>query len=255
LEFSPIFDLKAKIELIEPLLLTLTSVKTKFHAQELTKATGFFFERENRLYLVTARHVVLDEATQHKPNLLLINLHIDPENITVTTDFSIPLYKDGRPTWKETFDSGGRVDVCAIELDRKALGSKIFLKSFNTDHLVKPTDDIEVGTSAVIAGFPLGFFDTLHKLPVARQALIASSFGIRFQGLGYFLTDAQMHRGSSGAPVVVRQANLTKPTDLNWRLIGIHTSRMDMLTRDKQEDDRLNLNCAWYADVLLKLTS
>jgi len=241
--------------LVEPLLLAVTSVITKFHAQELTKATGFFFERESRLYLITARHVVLDEATNHKPNLIVINLHLDPENITITTDFSIPLYKDGKPTWKETFDSGGRVDVCALELDRKALGAKVYLKSFHVDQLGKPTDEIEVGTSAVIAGFPLGFFDTLHKLPVARQALIASSFGIRFQGFGYFLTDAQMHRGSSGAPVVVsNQITHGKSSDLKWKLIGIHTSRMDMVTRDKQEDERLNLNCAWYSDVLLKLT-
>jgi hypothetical protein len=42
----------------------------------------------------------------------------------------------------------------------------------------------------------------LHHLPVARQAVIASAFGSRFQGQGYFLTDARMHRGTSGAPVV-----------------------------------------------------
>jgi len=47
----------------------------------------------------------------------------------------------------------------------------------------------------------------LHHLPVARQAVIASAFGIRFQGQGYFLTDARMHRGTSGAPVVAHMRN------------------------------------------------
>jgi len=232
---------------IESLLLSVTPVTTKFGTQELTKATGFFFKRENRLYLITARHVVLDENTNHRPNFIVINLHIDPDNITITTDFSIPLYIDTRPQWLDAFDSGGLVDVCAIELDRKALGEKVFFESFNIDQMVNAEDDVEVGTSAVIVGFPLGFYDTLHRLPVARQALIASSFGIRFQGFGYFLTDAQMHRGSSGAPVVIK-------VDYDWHLIGIHTSRMDMINRDKTEDARLNLNCAWYADVLLGLT-
>ncbi len=241
--------------LIESLLLSVTNVKTMFHSQELTKATGFFFEREGRLFLVTARHVVIDEITGHKPNILLINLHLDRTNITITTDFSIPLYKNGRPAWRETYDWSDKVDVCAIELDRRALGGRVFLKSFNIQNLVKPEDGIEVGTSAVIAGFPLGFYDTLHKLPVARQALIATSFGIRFQGHGYFLTDAQMHRGSSGAPVVVRSQHPSLDTsEVQWRLIGIHTSRMDVSTRDRHEDNHLNLNCAWYADVLLKLT-
>jgi len=29
---------------------------------------------------------------------------------------------------------------------------------------------------------------------------------------------------------------------------------MDMADRDIDQDERLDLNCAWYADVLLKLT-
>lgn len=39
--------------------------------------------------------------------------------------------------------------------------------------------------------------DTLHHMPVARRAALASSFGLRFQGEGYFLTDARSHRGTS----------------------------------------------------------
>lgn len=226
-----------------------------FHRQELTKATGFFFERDKRLFLITARHVILDEITGHRPNLIVIQLHTNSENITITTDFSIPLYKEGKPLWKETMDAGGSVDVCAIELDREAMGENIHFRTFNPDLMVKSTDEVSVGTSAVIAGFPLGFYDTLHKLPVARQALIATSYGIRFQGFGYFLTDAQMHRGTSGAPVVVHYPSiLGKRTDLEWKLIGIHTSRMDISTRDRNQDERLNLNCAWYSDILLKLT-
>ena len=55
-----------------------------------------------------------------------------------------------------------------------------------------------------MVGFPLGFHDTLHHMPVVRHAVVASSFGLRFQGHGYFLTDARTHRGTSGAPVVMR---------------------------------------------------
>jgi transposase-like protein len=38
----------------------------------------------------------------------------------------------------------------------------------------------------------------LHHMPVVRQAAVASSFGLRFGGQGYFLTDARTHRGTSG---------------------------------------------------------
>jgi hypothetical protein len=95
----------------------------------------------------------------------------------------------------------------------------------------------------------------LHHLPVARQAVIASAFGIRFQGQGYFLTDARMHRGTSGAPVVARvTTERSGRADFPWMLLGVHAARMDVSNRDIDEDERLDLNCAWYADVLLTLT-
>jgi hypothetical protein len=44
-------------------------------------------------------------------------------------------------------------------------------------------------------------------------------------------------------------------TELAWRLLGVHASRMDMSSRDVLQDERLDLNCAWYADVLMPLTA
>ena len=87
-----------------------------------------------------------------------------------------------------------------------------------------------------------------------RQAVIASSFGLRFQGLGYFLTDARTHRGTSGAPVVTRDRSVPGDDDLPWKLLGVHSARMDMKTRDLEQDESLGLNCAWYADILMTLT-
>jgi len=106
----------------------------------------------------------------------------------------------------------------------------------------------------LIVGFPLGFRDHLHHMPVVRQAIVASSFGLRFQGEGYFLTDARTHRGSSGAPVVMRVAEPGADTqDLPWKLLGVHSARLDV-GRDLERDEALGLNCAWYADILMTLT-
>jgi hypothetical protein len=128
-------------------------------------------------------------------------------------------------------------------------------RAFTPHHLPSVSDNIEVGSSLLVPGFPLGFHDGLHHMPVVRQAIIASSFGLRFQGEGYFLTDARTHRGTSGAPVVMRAPNV-KPEqgDLPWMLLGIHSARLDVGTRDEALDEALGLNCAWYADILLKLT-
>ena len=116
-------------------------------------------------------------------------------------------------------------------------------------------DQVEIGASLLVVGFPLGFHDTLHHMPVVRQAGVASSFGLRFQGQGYFLTDARTHRGTSGAPVVMRALERDPAqSDLPWILLGVHSARLDVGTRDLQLDEALGLNCAWYADILLTLT-
>ena len=158
--------------------------------------------------------------------------------------------------WRQGVDSGGSVDVVAVEIHRQALPETVLLSPFTPAHLVAELDQVEVGTAVLIVGFPLGFHDNLHHLPVARHAGIASAFGIRFQGQGYFLTDARMHRGTSGAPVVARiTTDRSGRGDLAWTLLGVHSARMDVANRDIDEDERLNLNCAWYADVLLTLTA
>jgi hypothetical protein len=145
--------------------------------------------------------------------------------------------------------------VALIEVDRAALPETAAYSTFTPRHLLSKLDQVEVGTSLLVVGFPLGFHDTLHHMPVARQAVISSSFGLRFQGQGYFLTDARTHRGISGAPVVMR---LSKGdpilVDPPWVLLGIHSARLDVGTRDMELDEALGLNCSWYADILMTLT-
>ncbi len=241
--------------MIESLLLAVTRVSTMLGDKPLTGATGFFFQRDDRLFLVTSRHVVLDEASNHRPDRLDVELHMDSNNVAAVCQWSMPLYGGNQPLWRQSVDSGGSVDVAAVEIQRPALPEAIVLSAFTPAHLVAELDQVEVGTPVLIVGFPLGFHDNLHHLPVARQAVIASAFGIRFQGQGYFLTDARMHRGTSGAPVVARMTTERSGRgELAWMLLGVHSARMDLADRDVAQDERLDLNCAWYADVLLTLT-
>jgi len=237
--------------MIEPLLLTTTRISTFIDAGPLTAATGFFFEREDRLFLVTSRHVVYDKPTNHFPNRIEIELHTDASNLTRSIGLSVLLYDHGRSVWRQGKDDAGEIDVAVIEIDRSALPAGVELRAFTPAHLQRSLDEVEVGSSLLVVGFPLGFHDTLHHLPVVRHAAIASSFGLRFQGQGFFLTDARTHRGTSGAPVVLRSLDADK---LPWKLLGVHSSRMDMGSRDQQLDESLGLNCAWYADILMTLT-
>jgi len=239
----------------ESILLTSARLCTYDQQRLLTNASSFFFERDKRLFLVTSRHVMIDKPSKHFPDRIEIELHTDPENMASSTGFSIPLYSKGKSIWRQGLDEAGEIDVAVIEIDLAALPKTAVYRAFTPDDLYRPESFVKVGTSLLVVGFPLGFHDALHHMPVVRHAVVASSFGLRFQGEGYFLTDARTHRGTSGAPVVMhasRQADARG--DLPWTLLGIHSARMDVGTRDLKEDEALGLNCAWYADILLTLT-
>ena len=241
---------------VDPLFLAAPQVSTYLGEFALTNASGFFFERENRLYLVTSRHVVIDEVSEHLPDRLVIELHLDATNLTKSTGFSVPLYRDGQALWHQGRDSAGEIDVAVIELERAAFPPSAVYRAFTPAHIQTAFTAVPADASLMVVGFPLGFHDVVHHLPVVRLARTPSPLGIRLQGQGFFLTDAPTHRGISGAAVVMRDPAPTSPATeaLPWRLLGVHSSRMDMGNRDLVLDESLGLNCAWYADILLTLT-
>jgi len=242
--------------MIESILLTSARIVTYRQQLQLTNASSFFFSRDARLFLVTSRHVMIDELNNHIPDRIEIELHIDKDNLAKSTGFSIPLYRDGKRAWSQGLDRAGEIDVAVIEIEQAALPPTAFYRAFTPNHLHGPLDHVEVGTSLLVVGFPMGFHDTLHHMPVVRHAVNASSFGLRFQGKGYFLTDARTHTGTSGAPVVMRMsASAPMIDDLPWTLLGVHSSRLDVGSRDVRFDEALGLNCAWYADILMTLTA
>jgi hypothetical protein len=241
---------------VDALLLATTPVATFRGSQALTRASGFFYRTGTRLFLVTNRHVLVDPASGHFPDRVEIGVHTELHDLTRHVVVSMPLHHGDVRRWHEARDSGGTVDVAALEVLPGALPPDAQLRAFDHSHLDPRGEDIAVGDALTIAGFPLGFHDAVHHLGVARSASIASAYGVRFQRLGCFLTDARTHRGSSGSPVVRRRAREAAPAgSLSWQLLGVHSTRMDMGPRDPAQDESLGLNCAWYADVLVALTA
>jgi hypothetical protein len=239
----------------DTLLFTTTHITTLAGARTLTSASGFYFRRGDRLFLVSNRHVFADADSAHFPDRVQIGVHTDTQDLTRHALVTLPLYREGLGQWREATDSGGAVDIAAIEIEAGSLPRDAQLQAFDETHLEAGNEEVAIGDAITIAGFPLGFHDTIHHLAVARSASIASAYGVRFQRQGCFLTDARTHRGSSGSPVVRRRTHdsTSAPTP-SWQLLGVHSTRMDMRTRDQTQDESLGLNCAWYADVLTTLT-
>ncbi len=234
--------------------MTTLRVTTFEGARSLTGASGFLFERDERLFIVTSRHVFRDPPNGHHPDRIEIEVHTEATNLCETASFSMPLYRAGQSVWRDATDSEGLVDVAVLEIDKQAFPESAAYACFTPAHVLPADRQVEIGATLLAVGYPLGFLDSLHRLPVARQAALASSFGLRFQGNGYFLVDARTHRGISGAPVVMRASNDEFESPLPWWLLGVHASRLESSARDHVLDETLGLNAAWYADVLLTLT-
>lgn len=234
------------------MLLAMTQVRTLDGSRGLTSASGFFFRRHGMLFLVTSRHVFFEGATGHAPDAVEVSCHTDAVDLTRVQTLRLPLYAEGRARWQQAEDGGGDIDVAVIAMPSTLCPQPHAMQAFGPEDLPSGPANWDVGDSLAIPGFPLGFHDTVHHLPVVRTAAIASAYGVRFQGRGYFLTDSRTHRGSSGAPVLLHERD--RDGRRRWWLLGVHSSRMDMSGRDGAVDEALGLNAAWYADVLMELT-
>jgi hypothetical protein len=238
---------------IDKLFLRVAKVQTLSGMTQLTNATGFFCLHDNFLYLITSRHVVINETLGHHPDVLQLTLHTDALDLRKTAVLSIPLYLAGVPQWIQHPKYQSRADVVAVAINDPQVLNNHFIDTFRTTDIVFPEQNVPIGQEVLILGFPLGFHDTVNHLPVVRSATIASSFSHPFQGEPCFLTDARMHRGSSGSPVIAKMpagSQTVGQAEQKWQLLGIHSSAMDVSDRDHQLDERLALNTAWYASLI-----
>jgi len=73
------------------LLLTTARVQIFSDDQPLTNATGFFFERGERLFRITCRQSFLDYLHEHYPDRVEIELYIGEEHLSLSSCYSISL--------------------------------------------------------------------------------------------------------------------------------------------------------------------
>lgn len=237
---------------IDPLLLATTRLTTYAGSRVCMSASGFFYRSAERLFLVSNRHVFADAAHADRAERIEIGVHTDPLDLARYAVISLPLHREGVPRWRAANDSPD--DIAALEIPADSLPVGARVQAFDETHLELRGEQIVVGDALAIAGFPSGLYDTVHHLAVACSASVASAYGVRFQGLGCFLTDTRTRRGGSGAPVVRRRLH-EGASSASWQLVGVHSTRMDICAGDRADGHSHGLHCAWYADVLPALTS
>ena len=239
---------------IDSRLVRVAKVLTFRDGIGIGNATGFFFLRDGYLYLITNRHVVFDQINNLYPDKLQVQIHNDPNDLTSHGELWLDvLDANCNPLWREHPTLGAAADVVALPINDPLVIANWHVDTFGPENLLDETKSLPLGQEVIVVGFPLGFEDTLHRLPLIRRATIASVYPLPFKGERYFITDARLHRGSSGSPVVAKIFDVSTEATA-WKLLGVHSASLDVSNRDPTQDEKLGLNMTWYASLIMEMT-
>jgi len=210
-------------------------------------ATGFFYEaieHEKTPYLITNRHVAVNEEDDFYPNIFKIIVHTSRENVRDVRIVNIPLYDNElNPLWLE-YPFLKNVDVIAISL-KEHLPEKNAIEFWTLRRFATQSEILSLASTISVLGYPLGFYDEVHNLPITMSATVASTYGVGFQGELYFLINATLHEGMSGSPVIIPRAGLRGKDFTHYHsLVGVLSER-------KIPD----LGAVWYCDVIREIIS
>ena len=136
--------------------------------------------------------MAIDERKGFYPDYFEIEIHSSAERTRQVRVVQIPLYDDDRPIWLEYPRLEEMyVDIIAINLQNYCQDGD-YPYFWDKNDYPSQSQIISQGPLIRVIGYPLGFQDYIHKLPIARHATIASPYTVAFENQPYFLIDASM---------------------------------------------------------------
>ena len=241
---------------IDPLSCTSLYLKLYVNGIQLSTATGFLVNRDERNFLISNWHVFsgrdantgkpLSKTTAALPDEVRIAHHVKGKLGTWKFVGERLYNKDGSARWLE-HPRGKDVDVAAIELSN----TKSFCELFPLDLSLAETDVVTYpGMPVSIIGFPFGLRPHAF-FPIWKTGHIASDPDLSYEGRPAFLIDATTREGMSGSPVVARlfgshinSRNIQVVTGVITKFLGVYASRI----RNDAE-----IGCVWRPSVINEL--
>jgi hypothetical protein len=262
---------------VDPRSLMTTPVWLLDGSSVVSQGTGFFFGNAGAdgttietVFLVTNYHVVTGHAplagTLPTGDRVRIIIHEDPYNPQRIRQIDMPLYDhDGQPTWISS-ETHAAADLVLVPVPRAAwdgAGLYVFTESHTQiDIKIRPT------SPTTLLGYPFGFYDTSHFLPIWKTGHVASEPDVDFEGRPAFLVDVSVFPGMSGSPVlavsngVYESESGTMLTGRATRLLGIFSavpvirrqqSDPNGLLPDRSVETSLELGYVWKAALIAEL--
>ena len=197
---------------LEPASIMTTPVLLYNRERQVSQGTGFFFANTtgndvpDTVFLVTNYHVVTGHppGSGNAPNgdRIRFMVHDDPSDVSSIRVIELGLYEpNGTPRWVASVGHP-EADVVLIPLppavyETNRLKLRVFTEAHTRgDIRIRPT------SGATLLGYPYGFFDQKHYLPIWKTGHIASEPSVDFDGKPLFLVDVSAFPGMSGSPVL-----------------------------------------------------
>lgn len=264
---SPTPSSQSSSSMLNEILLTVSLVVQRKSGGDIGFATGFFYNRGDEIFLVTNQHVFLDEKAVDGdgkprpivPDTLRLKLHTDANDVRKVGDLDVPIYNGKEKLWK-TSKQSPTADVALIKLDPARLKNKFVVKAWSKETFLPADLVLSPGEDVFIMGYPLGVHDTVHNLPIFRNAMLASTYRVPFQGNQCFLTDANIHAGLSGSPIITKpksawpdtKGNVRMVTGVPYYLVGVNSAYLNIRDPNKRE---IGLGVGWYAELIEDIAS
>lgn len=214
--------------MLDWLSLTTAPVETfAFDGTSCTRASGFFYGRnDEKFFFVTNWHVVTGRDPS-RPNIvghgyktpmkMSVRLHKRTArdgaiSISSKIDLSVDLNDatGDAPKWFEHSHHGQAADVVVLAIAREAIEEQIILKTIAECDLTAAYSEAVMDDIFVI-GYPWGLHGGDSVLPLYKRGSIASEPTIDQQGLPRFLIDCRTSPSMSGSPVICAHSGIWSP--------------------------------------------
>jgi len=219
--------------------------------------TGYGWREVKETWLVTNRHVLLPKIDKNEcvPERIVFNMRViedenvvwDPIEIT-TAEIKLRL--------KVHQESAVDISILHIsDLITKQLKSgRIYMNWSAVSEEDLPQNNgtiIEVADDVIVIGYPQGFYDRKNLFPIVKSGIIASRWGMNFNGEPTFLIDAKLFPGSSGSIVITKP--IASPVD-EGPLQGYRETQFAFLgvfSGDySYQKENINLGNVWYGKLI-----
>lgn len=251
------------IKEIKPNTLSFSSLylETMFGNTRLAIATGFPWEHEGNIFLVTNFHVVsgLHPETGQPidphgttPDSMRVWLH-QRDDLGRWESHTLELFDNqNRPLWREHNVFRSRVDVVAIKINIPD-----HLRIFPINKITFKDFRIAVAQDVFILGFPRGI-TSAGKFPIWKRGSVASEPEVDLDGLPKILIDSMTKEGMSGSPVIAQYVGIysedhENPQPFDWigmgrKFLGIYSGRLP-----EQDEFQANLGIVWKESVISEI--